>query len=295
MTKPVVSIIIPCSRPVQVKRALDCLSRQTYPTHMREIILVGAACAGLEEFYPVKVIATPPLFYPGEARNLGVHASSGAYLLFLDDDCEPLPDWIEQNLLALKATHVGAVGGRITGKSSRFFARCVDFSRFGFAQTLEARETWVCSATLGVRREAFESAQGFDEQLRSEEDVDFCFRLWSRGYATLYQPAIQVVHDHGRKTLADLLHYSYFHGRASGLTVKRLYPQFSRRNRLLASIKHPWLYLLMILPVAAGATLNLVRLNVKTFPQVIFYVPFMLLSKIASHLGIWRWLVCENT
>jgi glycosyltransferase involved in cell wall biosynthesis len=294
MAKPVVSVIIPCSRPVQVKHTLECLARQTYPANMQEIILVGTSCAGLDNLYPIKVSATKTLCSPGEARNIGARAALGAYLLFLDDDCEPAPNWITENLRALEAPGVGAVGGCIAGKSPRFFARCVDFSRFGFAQTQEARETWVCSASLGVKRQAFETVQGFNEQLRAEEDIDFCFRLWTYGYKTLYQPAVQVLHDHGRATLPALVSYSYYAGRASGLAVKRLYPQFSRRNKLLTSIQHPWLYPLLILPVATGAALNLIRINIKTYPQVTLYAPFILLSKIASHLGIWRWLVHES-
>lgn len=294
MALPLVSIIIPCSRPEQVKQTLELLARQTYPAELNEIILVGSACGTLAEHYPVNVVQTRPLLCPGEGRNLGASVARGNYLLFLDDDCEPALDWIEQNLRALEAPEIGAVGGRIAGKSRAFFARCVDFSRFGFSQAREARETWICSASLGVKRQAFADVQGFNEQLRSEEDIDFCFRLWQRGAKTLYQPAIEVLHDHRRTTLLALLRYSYFYGRVSGLYVKRLYPQMSRRNKLLTAIQRPWFYPLMMLPVALGATLNLLRLNIRAYPQVMLYAPFIFLSKLASHIGIWLWL-CHNS
>lgn len=294
MAQPVVSIIIPCSRPERVGRTLDLLSEQTYPADLSEIILVGAACTSLAYLYPIRVVETRPLMSPGEGRNLGARAARGEYLLFLDDDCEPAPNWIEENLRALAAPEIAAVGGRIEGKSRKFFARCVDFSRFGFAQACEARETWVCSASLGVKRESFEAVGGFNERLRSEEDIDFCFRLWQRGEKTLYQPAIEVLHDHRRTTLVALLRYSYFSGRASGLYVKRLYPHLSRRNKLLTAIQYPWLYPLLILPVSLGATLNLLRLNIRAYPQVMLYAPFIFLSKLASHLGIWLWLCHER-
>lgn len=294
MTKPVVSVIIPCSRPVQVERTLELLTRQTYPAAEREILLVGSACRDLAGCYPVKIVEPGSPLSAGAGRNIGARAALGDYLLFLDDDCEPAVDWIAANLRALAPPAVGAVGGRIAGKSRAFFARCVDFSRFGFAQAPLARETWVCSASLGVKRQAFEAAQGFHETLQTEEDVDFCFRLWTHGYTTLYHPAINVLHDHGRTTLAALLRYSYFHGRASGLAVKRLYPHLSLRNRLLTTLQHPWLYPLVILPIASAATLNLVRLNIRAYPQVLLYAPFILLSKIVSHLGIWCWLWQER-
>jgi len=291
MSLPTISIIIPCSRPELVSNTLELLSQQTYPSRLIEILLVGSGCTSLADLYSVKVIETAPLYYPGKARNIGAEAATGAYLLFLDDDCEPATDWIEQNVHALAAPEVGAVGGRIVGKSHKFFARCVDFARFGFAQTRRAaRESWVCSASLGVRRQAFVDAGGFNEELRSEEDIDFCFRLWASGYKTFYRPAIAVLHNHQRTTFRELLRYSYFYGRVSGLYVKQLYPRMSWRNRLLTAIQHPWLYPLLILPVSLWAMLNLVRLNVREHPAVVIYAPFILLSKLASHMGIWLWL-----
>lgn len=292
MPLPTISVIIPCTRPEQVGGTLEQLNQQTYPSEQVEVLLVGSACAALAHRYPVQIVEAAPLSCPGAARNLGARAATGDYLLFLDDDCEPATDWIAQQFQALANPEIGAVGGQIAGKSPRFFARCVDFARFGFAQTRRrARETWICSASLGVRRQAFEAVDGFNEQLRSEEDVDFCFRLWAAGYRTFYQPAIRVLHNHQRTTLRELLRYSYFYGRVSGLYVKRLYPQMSRRNQLLTAIQHPWLYPLLILPVSLGATLNLVRLNLREYPAVLVYAPFILLSKLASHIGIWFWLL----
>lgn len=295
MSLPTISIIIPCSRPEQVNKTLEQLTRQTYPAELVEILLVGSECAALADSYPARVVVTEAQYYPGKARNTGAYAARGDYFLFLDDDCEPSTDWIEQNVRALEPPHVGAVGGRIVGKSRKFFARCVDFARFGFAQTQQtARESWVCSASLGVKRQAFMLVGGFNEELRSEEDVDFCFRLWASGYKTFYQPTIGVLHDHRRTTLKELLDYSYFYGRVSGLYVKRLYPQMSRRNKLLTAIQHPWLYLWLIIPVSLGAMLNLLRHNVREYPMVLLYAPFILLSKLASHVGIWRWLLQER-
>lgn len=286
---PQVSVIIPFTRPDQTKVVLDKLMQQTCPA--TEIVLVGANSGIFADQYPVRAVETAPIYYPGIARNIGARSATGTYLLFLDDDCEPAPDWIEQNVQALKAPDIAAVGGQIRGKSKAFFARCVDFSRFGFSQSNKAAFTWVCSASLGVKRVAFEEVQGFNEELRSEEDIDFCFRLEQAGYKTLYQPEIKVLHAHRRATFSALMRYSYFYGRVSGLYVKCLYARKSLRNRLLTSVQHPLLYPLAMFPIALGATLNLLRLNIKEYPAVLFYTPFIFLSKIATHIGIWFWLL----
>jgi GT2 family glycosyltransferase len=288
---PRVSIIIPFSRPTLAKVVLEKLVQQTYPAELTEILLVGSNSSVFADQYPVKAIEAAPIYYPGIARNIGARSASGTYFLFLDDDCEPALDWIEQNVYALDASAIGAVGGQIAGKSKAFFARCVDFSRFGFSQSSKATVTWICSASLGVKRSAFEDVQGFNEELRSEEDIDFCFRLEQAGYKTLYQPAIKVLHDHRRTTFSALMRYSYFYGRVSGLYVKRLYAKMSLRNVLLTGVQNPLLYPLAMLPISLGATLNILRLNIREYPSVLLYAPFIFLSKVATHIGIWFWLL----
>jgi GT2 family glycosyltransferase len=288
---PPISVIIPFTRPDQAKFVLDKLVQQTYPAELTEILLIGSNSGIFANQYPVKAIETAPIYYPGIARNVGARSATGTYMLFLDDDCEPAPDWIVQNVHALNTPDIGAVGGQITGKSKAFFARCVDFSRFGFSQSSKPALTWVCSASLGVKRTVFEEVQGFNEELHSEEDIDFCFRLEQAGYKTLYQPKIKVLHDHRRTTFTSLIRYSYFYGRVSGLYVKRLYPTLSFRNTLLTRVQNPLLYPVAMFPIALGATLNLLRLNIKEYPNVVFYAPFIFLSKVATHMGIWRWLL----
>lgn len=285
------SVIIPYSKPDVAGAALEMLMRQSYPADLVEIIVVGPGSSKLAARWPVRAIETHPIYFPGEARNIGARAASGDYFLFLDDDCEPAPDWIEQCLRELEDPKIGAVGGQIAGKSKKFFAQCVDFSSFAFSQVNRRMETAVCSASLGVRRDAYEDAPGFSEELRSGEDIDFCYRLLKMGYKTVYQPAAKVVHNHGRTKFSTLIRYSYFYGRVKGLYVKLRYRDMSKRNQILAALHNPLLYLLMIVPVSLGITASIVRLNVREYPRVLLYAPFIFLSKVAYHVGIWQWIL----
>ena len=287
---PLVSVIIPFSKPDVAVVTLEKLMQQTYPAEATEIIVVGQGSSALAIRWPVRAIETGPIYYPGEARNIGARGASGDYYLFLDDDCEPAPDWIEQCVKELQQPKIGAVGGQIRGKSKAFFAQCVDFSSFAFSQVSRRMETPVCSASLGVKRQAFEDAQGFSEQLRSGEDIDFCYRLMKMGYQTVYQPAIKVLHNHRRHTFGVLMRYSYFYGRVKGLSVKLNHREMSKRNLMLVMLRNPLLYLLMIVPVSLGITSTIVRLNLREYPRVLWYAPFIFLSKVAYHYGIWQWI-----
>ena len=289
-----VSVIIPFSKPDVAEIALEKLVHQTYPADLTEIIVVGPGSNALANRWPIKAIDTHPIYYPGEARNIGAAVAAGDYFLFIDDDCEPATDWIEQNIHELDQPKIGAVGGQIAGKSKEFFAQCVDFSSFGFSQVNRRMETPVCSASLAVKRQPYEAAKGFSEELRSGEDIDFCYRLIKMGYKTVYQPAVKVLHNHRRKNFSTLLRYSYFYGRVKGLYVKLVHANMSKRNKILTFFYHPLIYLMMIIPVSFGITGTIIGLNVREYPRVLLYAPFIFLSKVAYHLGIWQWILKDK-
>ncbi|GLV54557.1 hypothetical protein KDH_14040 [Dictyobacter sp. S3.2.2.5] len=205
-----VSVIIPYSRADLIETVLEKLSQQTYPADLTEIIIVGQPGKTVEEQWSTHTVNAASNMYPGQKRNQGARIARGDYLLFLDNDCEPAPDWIAQNVLELQNPQIGAVGGQIKGKSNAFFARCLDFSSFAFCQNSQRSEMQLCSASLGVRRQIYKEVGGFNETLRVCEDIDFCYRLVQLGYRTVYQPAIKVKHNHRRDSFKVLMAYSYF-------------------------------------------------------------------------------------
>src|SRR5258708_19285970 len=127
MNTPLVSVIIPFPNNALVEVALERLVQQTYPAEKTEILLVGPKSSSLASRWPIRAIETGPIYYPGEARNIGARAAAGEYFLFLDDDCEPAFDWIEQNLPELEKPALGALGRQIAPKSKTFFPQCSPF------------------------------------------------------------------------------------------------------------------------------------------------------------------------
>src|SRR6266478_3510803 len=128
MNTPLVSVIIPFSKHDLAEVALEKLVQQTYPAEKTEILLVGPKSSSLASRWPIRAIETGPIYYPGEARNIGARAAAGEHFLFLDDDCEPASDWLEQNGRKFETPAVGSVGEQIAGTANTFFARCVAFS-----------------------------------------------------------------------------------------------------------------------------------------------------------------------
>jgi len=288
-TPKVVSVIIPFSKPETIHNTLRSVVAQEYPSEQMEIIVVGKGSAALTADWPqIIALDVGPLFRPGKARNLGAVKARGKNLLFLDDDCEAQPDWIKENLAELEQSSVGAVSGKVIGQSRAYFARCVDFTNFSLCQVSQRQVRPLCSASFGIRREVLEQVGRFNESLKVHEDIDLCHRLERAGYQTVYQPKIEVRHDHRRTTLKALITYLYTNGQAGGLTTEARYRDQSRFYQFITAFRHPLVYLFMILPFALAATLQTVWANLREHPDVLWLSPFIFVGKFSGHCGLWQ-------
>jgi GT2 family glycosyltransferase len=188
------------------------------------------------------------------------------------------------------------IGARIRGKSQAFFARCTDFTNFGDYQHGRLMDVPIAGASMAVHRKTFEAAGGFDETKHygEDEDVDLCYRIQQLGYRTVYQPDIVVTHNHHRDTLRKILSHNYAHGKDSGLTTKLQYQKLGWKNRLLASVRFPLLFLFLLPYIALAATARIVLLNIRTSGEVLRYVPIIFLAKLAYEFGIFQRLLFKR-
>ncbi len=280
---PQVSVIIPAGRMV-ITQHLQSIFTQAYPREKLEVIVVSP-----HQFDPmpnVRFVKTDQLFYPGEMRNIGAKVAHGDYLLFLDDDCEPLPTWAQENIRLLKNKEIGAVSGRVSSADDSFINKLYDYTNFDLCQTRKACSRVLCSATFGIRKEVFESVDGFDESLRTNEDNDLCIRLMQNGYKTLYTPEIEVVHHHNRTSLFKVIAYMFSNGYQSNLVLARRYPGFCLTSWLFRWIKHPLYYLILLVPLTILNTFSCFKRNFREYPKIIFLLPFIFLSKLNYHIGV---------
>lgn len=64
---------------------------------------------------------------------------------------------------------------------------------------------WVMGAFFMLKRKVYESTGGFDESFFMHmEEVEWCRRIWDKGYKIWYAPQIEVVHLHGASSNFDL-------------------------------------------------------------------------------------------
>jgi GT2 family glycosyltransferase len=195
---PDISIVIPThNRQDSLRRLLDGLERQTYPSAGLEVVVVCNACTdGTQDMlrtlhppYCLQVVEQPDLG-PGNGRNQGTSRARGELLIFLDDDIEPSPGLVESHVKAHRQRSGIAVMGYLPPVlelqrgffkaelrrwwEAKFFAMGQTGHRFTYHDLL--------SGNFSILRDDFMQAGGFDPALRAcFDDLEFGIRLLKSG------------------------------------------------------------------------------------------------------------------
>ena len=159
---------------------------------------------------------------PAAARNTGLAACNTDFVAFLDSDVVPRRGWLEALLGHFCDPAVALVAPRIVGmpQADNPVAR---YEAVRSSLDLGLREapvvpygtvSYVPSAAIICRRAALTEVGGFDETLKSGEDVDLCWRFIEAGARLRYEPIALVAHDH-RTQLRDWLARKTFYGESA--------------------------------------------------------------------------------
>jgi len=155
-----------------------------------------------------------------ESCNAGAAAARGEFLLFLNNDTQVTPGWLDALLQCfVERADCGIAGSRLVYPDGRLqeagalvFAdgSCWTTGRFeprddpAFRYRREV--DYVSGAALMIRKETFERVGGFDTHYAPAyyEDVDLGFAVRRLGLHVYYEPASTVVHCEGISAGTDL-------------------------------------------------------------------------------------------
>jgi GT2 family glycosyltransferase len=136
-------------------------------------------------------------------RNRAAMAATGEFLAFIDADIELAPGWLDRALAYFSNPAVGAVGAEYCAPpGANWLQRLYDAMREHVPGTHEAR--WLPSGNMVVRRRSFQQIDGFEEGLRTCEDVAFCQSLKDAGFRVLTDSTLQSAHFGDPSTLGLL-------------------------------------------------------------------------------------------
>jgi mycofactocin glycosyltransferase len=165
---------------------------------------------------------------PAAARNTGLAASQTGFVAFLDSDVVPRRGWLEALLGHFCDPTVALVAPRIVGlaQTDHLVGR---YEAVRSSLDLGQREapiipyttvSYVPSAAIICRTAAMREVGGFDESLRSGEDVDLCWRLVESGARLRYEPIALVGHDHRTQFRDWVARKAFYGGSAAPLSVR---------------------------------------------------------------------------
>jgi GT2 family glycosyltransferase len=167
---------------------------------------------------------------PSAARNTGIGATGGEFVVFLDDDCAPRPDWLVTLVRPFDGGDpgLGAVGGRVAPAPPRNwvqrFCAAIEYAT-GEQPVFENAST----QNACYRRSVLVEVGAFDEGFRHPggDDPDLSKRALRAGYRLAYVPDA-VVYHHELETYGDFLRHMYHRG----LGEARIGRKFGRRRRV---------------------------------------------------------------
>lgn len=202
MTDLLASVVVAVRRDARVRRLLVSLASQTMPREAYEVIVVENGSADLADTdgaYGITRYTHLDRPNSAAARNAGLSLARGRFLLLTDADCVASPGWIEQMTARLAGGDVTAAGGPIVKHQPRTWAQrhaitVVDGQhKLSYLPALHL--PYVAGANAGFVTSALREAGGFDESLRSGNDVDACYRLGLRGGQIGLAPNAVIEHD----------------------------------------------------------------------------------------------------
>lgn len=247
------SVIIPTrDHPALLRRAVAAI-RRTATAGACEIVVVdngstlpdAVEClAELRAAPGCRVLEAPGPFNFSAMCNDAAAAARGDVLVFLNDDTEVLSaDWLDRLCARAREPATGAVGARLTypdgrlqhvgvllgmGGSAGHFGAPAPGDDPGWAgRNLAVHEvSAVTGACLAVAREKFEAVGGFDAADLPIElsDIDLCLKLNARGWQTIVDPAVHIMHEESASR--------------GGATLRRLAVHDRERAVFLARWRH---------------------------------------------------------
>jgi cellulose synthase/poly-beta-1,6-N-acetylglucosamine synthase-like glycosyltransferase len=193
------SVILPAFRAwATLPTVLEALQPQVEGRDRQAIVVESSgelSAAELERRWPwAQWLVLPEKTLPGRARNLGVQASDGELLAFLDADAIPEPSWLDELEKGL-APGFDAAGGSIVNGTPRSGVGTAGYL-LEFADWLPSRRRSLhhaASCNLIVRRSVFSESGGFIEDSFAGEDTIFTFRIGQRDRLA-FAPAARVRH-----------------------------------------------------------------------------------------------------
>lgn len=199
---------------------------------------------------------------PGAARNTGLAEVKTPLVAFVDTDVSFTGDaWLAPLLAHFADDRVALVAPRIRSAPGATWLASyeernspLDLGDEPARISAGTRVSYVPAAAIVCRVDAVRAIGGFDEALRTGEDVDLVWRLSRAGHRCRYEPSSVVWHQ-PRNSLTALLRQRFGFGRSAASLATR-HPGALAPVRISPWSAGVWLLALLRRPVLAAGVLT---------------------------------------
>ena len=198
------SIIIPTFNGAsRIGNCLDSLVNQTTDRDVEILVVDDGSTdntADVVRRYSSVRLVTQANAGPASARNRGAMEARGTILLFTDDDCVPMPDWLEAMLEPFQDIEVVGAKGVYRTHQKSLAARFVQIEyedKYRLMAGLPSID-FIDTYSAAFRRDRFLEMTGYDTSfpVACAEDIELSYRMSARGWKMNFVPAAIVYHTH---------------------------------------------------------------------------------------------------
>ena len=215
-----ISIITPMyNSALYIGRMIQALKDLDYPQEKLEIIIIDNGSADnsvdivRERGLSCRVMEGASI---SKMRNAGAELATGEVLAFIDSDCLVRSDWAKKAIEFI-AGDVGIVGGYYgLGDSPGW----IEKTWFELKKDISGNVSFVSAGNMVLTAKVFSEVGGFDDNVETGEDWDFCQRVIAAGYRVVNQPALSLSHLGNKKTLLGIIKKERWYGRGMFSVLK---------------------------------------------------------------------------
>jgi GT2 family glycosyltransferase len=198
------SIVIPTfNGAARIGCCLDALIAQIAGRNV-EILVVNDGStdntASVVGRYPAVRLISQANAGPAAARNRGASEAHGTILLFTDDDCVPMSNWLDAMLAPFKDPSIVGVKGIYRTRQKSLAARFVQIEyedKYRLMAGLDSID-FIDTYSAAFLRDRFLEMNGYDTTfpVACAEDIELSYRMSARGWKMKFVPDAIVYHTH---------------------------------------------------------------------------------------------------